>query len=161
MSPEQAEMSSLDIDTRSDIYSLGVLLHELLVGRTPFDAKELVQSGVEAMRRAIREREPTRPSTKLNSLTEQDRTTTARRRSTEPLKLTNLLRRDLDWIVLKCLEKDRTRRYETANGLALDIQRHLSQEPVVARPQSNLYRFQKLVGRNRLAFAAIGAVAAA
>jgi serine/threonine protein kinase len=121
MSPEQAEMSGLDIDTRSDIYSLGVLLYELLAGRTPFDAQELVDSGLDAMRKTIREKEPIRPSTRLATLAVNELTTTAKRRSTEAPKLIRLLKGDLDWIVMKCLEKDRTRRYETANGVAADV----------------------------------------
>jgi tetratricopeptide (TPR) repeat protein len=161
MSPEQAEMSGLDIDTRSDSYSLGVLLYELLAGSTPFDAKELVASGIDAMRKTIREREPVRPSTRLATLLGEELTTTARRRSTDAPRLVHLLKGDLDWIVMKCLEKDRTRRFETANGVAADVQRFLNNEPVVARPPSNLYRFQKLVRRNRTAVAAVGAVAAA
>jgi serine/threonine protein kinase/tetratricopeptide (TPR) repeat protein len=156
MSPEQAEMSGLDIDTRSDIYSLGVLLYELLVGRTPFDQKQLMEAGLDGMRRMIREQEPARPSTRLSSLQGDERTTTALRRGADAPKLIHLLRGDLDWIVMKCLEKDRTRRYETANGLALDIQRHLNHEPIVARPPSNFYRFQKTVERNKLMFAAAG-----
>ncbi len=161
MSPEQAEMSGLDIDTRSDIYALGVLLYELLTGKTPFDQKELVSAGVDAMRRIIREKEPERPSTRLSTMQEGELTTTAKRRHTDAPKLVHLIRGDLDWIVMKALEKDRTRRYETANGLAMDIQRYLNNEPVAARPPSNLYRFQKLVRRNKLAFAATGAVTAA
>jgi serine/threonine protein kinase len=121
MSPEQAEMSGLDIDTRSDIYSLGVLLYELLAGSTPFDAKELMASGLDAMRKIIREQEPVRPSTRFLTLQGADLTTTAKRRSTDTTKLLHQLRGDLDWIVMKCLEKDRTRRYETANGLVADI----------------------------------------
>jgi serine/threonine protein kinase len=156
MSPEQAEMSGLDIDTRSDIYSLGVLLYELLTSQTPFEAKELVAAGLDEMRRIIREKDPPRPSTRLSTLAAAEQTTIARCRRSEPPKLIHLVRGDLDWIVMKCLEKDRTRRYETANGLALDLQRHLANEPVVARPPSNLYRFQKLVRRNKLAFAAVG-----
>jgi len=161
MSPEQAEMSGLDIDTRSDIYSLGVLLYELLTGGTPFDAKELLKSGLDEMRKIIRESEPPRPSTRLSTMLDADLTAVAQRHGAESPKLVHLVRGDLDWIVMKSLEKDRTRRYETANGLARDIQRHLSNEPIVARPPSNLYRIQKTIQRNKLAFAATGAVAAA
>ena len=161
MSPEQAEMSGLDIDTRSDIYSLGVLLYELLAGSTPFDAKELMASGIEQMRKTIREKEPVRPSTRFATLKGEELTTTAKRRSTDTSKLMHQLKGDLDWIVMKCLEKDRTRRYETANGLAADLKRHLNNEPIVARPPSSAYRFQKLVRRNKLVFAAAGAVASA
>jgi WD40 repeat protein/serine/threonine protein kinase len=158
MSPEQAAMTSVDIDTRSDTYSLGVLLYELLTGRTPFDAHELVSSGVEAMRQTIREREPARPSTRLSTLAQEELTATAKRRQLEPLKLIQVVRGDLEWMVMKCLEKDRNRRYETANGLAMDVQRYLADEPVVARPPSNWYRFQKFVHRNKLAFAAGAAI---
>jgi len=159
MSPEQAEMTSLDIDTRSDIYSLGVLLYELLTDTTPFDAKELVASGLDGMRRTIREREPVRPSTRLSTMSELELTATAGHRKADSSRLIHTLKGDLDWIVIKCLEKDRTRRYETANGLAMDVQRYLATMPVVARPPSKLYRFQKLVQRNRLAFLATNAVA--
>lgn len=158
LSPEQAEMSSAEIDTRSDIYSLGVLLYELLVGQTPFDARELIKGGLDALRQAIREKEPIKPSTRLRTLTASELTTTAQRRRTEALKLTNQLRGDLDWIVMKCLEKDRARRYATANGLAMEIQRYLDNEPVLARPPSWLYRARKQVRRNKLASAAAAVV---
>ncbi len=161
MSPEQADGSGLDIDTRSDIYSLGVLLYELLTGMTPFDANELLESGLEEMRRTLREKEPARPSVKLGTLGASEMMKTAADRQAEPSRLVSLLRGDLDWIVIKALEKDRARRYETANALAMDIQRHLHNEAVMARPPSRVYRFQKLVRRNRVVFAAGGAVAAA
>jgi serine/threonine protein kinase len=152
MSPEQAVVTSLDIDTRSDIYSLGVLLYELLTGRPPFDQKELLASGLDEMRRTIREKEPPKPSTRLNSLAREELTTAAQRRRTEAPRLIHLVKGDLDWVVMKCLEKDRTRRYETANGLAVDIQRHLDNEPIAARPPSRLYRLGKAIRRNQSAF---------
>jgi formylglycine-generating enzyme required for sulfatase activity/dienelactone hydrolase/predicted Ser/Thr protein kinase len=149
MSPEQAEMSRLDIDTRSDIYSLGVLLYELLTGKTPFDSKELLAAGLDEMRRTIREQEPARPSTRLSRLEPKEQTTTAQRRATEPPKLIRSLRGDLDWIAMKCLEKNRTRRYATANDLARDIECHLNHQPVSAAAPTLGYRTAKYVRRHR------------
>ncbi len=160
MSPEQMELSGLNLDTRSDIYSLGVLLYELATGRTPFDTTDLLKLGVEELRRTVCEREPLSPSAKLQTLNKEELTKTARRRHIEPPRLLSQLHGDLDWIVLKCLEKDRTRRYEGANALAMDIQRYLDEEAVLARPPSRLYRLQKLVRRNRIVFL-FGAAAAA
>ncbi len=158
MSPEQAELSGLDVDTRSDIYALGVLLYELLTGVTPFDTHGLMQAGMEKLIQTIREKEPERPSTRLRTMVNDDLSNAAQRRHTDPPKLINLVRGDLDWIVMKALEKDRTRRYETANGVAMDVQRYLNNEPIVARPPSKTYRFQKLVRRNKGAVAAAIAV---
>jgi tetratricopeptide (TPR) repeat protein len=159
MSPEQAELSSAGMDTRTDIYSLGVLLYELLTGSTPFDTGALLKAGVDEIRRVIREQEPARPSTRLSRLTDADLTTVAQRRHSAPPALIRAICGDLDWIVMKALEKDRTRRYETANGLAMDLQRHLSNEPVVARPAGAIYRVQKFIRRNKLVFAAGTAIA--
>ncbi len=158
MSPEQADMTSLDVDTRSDIYALGVLLYELLTGRTPIDEATMRQAGLDEMRRIIREVDPPRPSLRLKTLAGDELTTTAKRRHVEPAKLPGALRGDLDWIVMKCLEKDRTRRYDTANGLALDLRRHLQNEVITARPPTTGYLLGKLIRRNKLAFAAAAAV---
>ncbi|MSU51300.1 MAG: serine/threonine protein kinase, partial [Opitutus sp.] len=150
MSPEQAQLSGVDIDTRSDIYSLGVLLYELLTGRTPFDTAELLKTGLDEMRRHIREVEPIRPSTRIRTLQGESLDATAQHRQIGPLKLIDLVRGDLDWIVMRCLEKDRARRYETANGLARDVERHLKHEPVSAGPPSATYRARKFVRRHRV-----------
>jgi WD40 repeat protein/serine/threonine protein kinase len=192
MSPEQAEMSGLDIDTRTDIYSLGVLLYEMLTGKTPLDGKELAASGLDAMRRTIREQEPLKPSTRLTvemsssidgplgvpalaggvggefksvgtseAPPARSGTSYARQRSTHATRqLISLIRGDLDWIVMKALEKDRSRRYATANELATDIQRYLNNEPVIARPPSAAYKIQKFVRRNKVMVVSAGAIAA-
>ena len=147
MSPEQAEFNNQDIDTRSDIYALGVLLYELLTGTPPFTSKELKHAGMMEILRVIREREPTKPSTKLSSA--DGLPALAANRGTEPKKLTTIVRGELDWIVMKALEKDRARRYETANGFARDIQRYLDDVPVEACPPWAGYRLRKFVRRHK------------
>ena len=160
MSPEQAEMSSMDVDTRADLYSLGVLLYELLTGTTPFPEKRLRSLGYGEMQRVIIEEEPERPSTRLSTMADEQKATVVKNRGEGLAALGDLFKGDLDWVVMKCLEKDRTRRYESASGLAADIQRHLANEPVTARPPSLTYRLNKAIRRNKGAFAAAAVIAA-
>jgi serine/threonine protein kinase/tetratricopeptide (TPR) repeat protein len=148
MSPEQTALSNIDVDTRSDVYALGVLLYELLTGTTPFDKERLQEVGYDEMRRIIREEEPPKPSTRLSTLGQAAATVSMQRRS-DPKRLTRLCRGELDWIVMKCLEKDRGRRYQTTNDLALDLQRYLHDERVLACPPSAGYRLRKFVRHNK------------
>ncbi len=157
MSPEQAELNQLDVDTRSDIYSLGVLMYELLTGTTPIDRQRLRTAAFTEMLRIIREEEPPLPSTRLS--TSDSLASVAANRQIEPAKLSRLVRGEVDWIVMKALEKDRNRRYETANGLAQDIRRYLNDEAIIARPTSAWYRLKKVVHRNRAAAGLIGTIA--
>ena len=161
MSPEQAGATGEDVDTRSDIYSLGVLLYELLTGRPPFEPERLRQAAVDEIFRIIRDEDPARPSARLTTMSAPELSEISRCRFAAPPKLLRELRGDLDWVVMKALEKLPARRYETANALAVEVRRHLHHEPVLARPPTAAYRFQKMVRRNKLAFAAATAVLAA
>jgi serine/threonine protein kinase len=160
MSPEQATLTSVDVDTRSDIYSLGVLLYELLTSTTPFDTAELLKAGLDEVRRVIREQEPARPSTRLSTMVAADLTNVSHHRGAEPPKLIRDVRGDLDWIVMKAMEKDRARRYATANGLAEDVKRFLANDAISARPPSRSYRLYKLIKRNRILFGALAVLGA-
>jgi serine/threonine protein kinase len=149
MSPEQAELSRYGVDTRTDVYSLGVLLYELLTGTTPFDRQRLNTAAFDEVRRIIREEEPPKPSTRISSLG-KTATDVSSHRDTEPAKLSSTIRGDLDWIVMKALEKDRNRRYESASRFADDVENFLSDQVVDARPPSTVYQLQKMYRRNPL-----------
>jgi serine/threonine protein kinase len=160
MSPEQAALSGLDVDTRSDIYSLGVLLYELLTGTTPFARERFQDANYDEIRRIIREEEPPKPSTRISTLG-QAATTLSTQRQSDPRRLSQLFRGELDWIVMTCLEKDRNRRYQTANSLAQDLERYLHDEPVLACPPSALYRFRKFARRHRAVLVSVSLIALA
>jgi WD40 repeat protein/serine/threonine protein kinase len=157
MSPEQAEMSGQDVDTRTDIYSLGVLLYELLTGTTPIDKERLKEASYDEIRRIIREEEPAKPSTRISTLGQAATTVSANRKS-EPRRLSQLFRRELDWIVMKALEKDRNRRYDTASSFAADVESYLHDEPVQAYPPSAGYRLRKFARRNKVALITASAI---
>jgi serine/threonine protein kinase len=158
MSPEQADRKERDIDTRSDVYSLGMLLYELLAGRTPFDSAELSAAGLMEMRRILVEREPLVPSALFAGMNPDDQEGIAASRSGDPVKLTAAIKGDLDSVVMKAIEKDRGDRYETVNGLVMDLQRHISHEPVIARPARRMYLLRKFVRRNRVMVTAGAAI---
>src|SRR5262249_35062614 len=158
MSPEQADPTSMDIDTRTDVYALGVMLYELLTGSPPLDAAQFKRGAILEMLRMVREVDPPRPSTRLSQA--EALPNIAAQRDIEPAKLARLLRGELDWVVMKALEKERARGYESANGLAQDLQRYLADEVVEARPPSMGYRFRKMLRRHRAAVFSVAAVAA-
>ncbi|MCA9215924.1 MAG: protein kinase, partial [Planctomycetales bacterium] len=161
MSPEQTELGVVDVDTRSDVYSLGVLLYELLTGDTPFASNRLKEAGFDEMRRIIREDDPLKPSAMISTLRAEALSTVSQRRRSESRKLSDSLKGELDWLVMKALEKDRNRRYESASALAADIQRYLNGEPLEARPTSRLYRIAKYTRRNRALVASVTTIVAA